>query len=252
MQPMISYRPFQRGLAALAAAALLGGCAIFRSPPPLTAETAYERGMAAYRAENYGRAAELLEQFVAASGPDARLKEALVALAYSRMVRRDYLSAANTYMRVVTQFPADPEAEDARFGLCEAYYQQAPRPQLDQEYTETAVVYCDSYRQYYPSTPEAEIAGRYVTELRGRIAQKAYLNGAYYLRRGLFDASVVYFSRVLESFPETVHAPAALARMAEAYGRMGYREEEAAARERLRREYPESPEAQALAAAPAT
>lgn len=252
MQPMITHRQIQRGFAALAAAALLGGCAIFRTPPPLTAETAYQRGMEAYQAGRYGRAAELLEQFAAVSAPDARLKEALMALAHSRMEQREYVAAANSYMRVVTQFAADTEAADARFGLCEAYYRQAPRPQLDQEYTQTAVAYCDSYTQYYPGTPKADVAGRYVVELRGRLAEKAYLNGYYYLRRGLHDASIVYFTRVLEHFPETAHAPAALARMVEAYDRMGYREEEEAARERLRREYPESPEARALAAAPAT
>lgn len=249
MQPMSNHRPFQRAALALLAAAL-GGCAVFRSPPPLTPESAYQQGMAAYEAERYRRAAELLQQFVTVAGPDARLKPSLMALARSRMETREYVTAAADYLRVATQFPGDPEAVDARFGLCEAYYRLAPRPQLDPEYTHAAITYCDSYVQYYPASTRAQDARGHVAELRGRLAEKSYLNGFYYFRRGMYDASVVYFDRVLEQFPETVHAPAALGRLVEAYGRMGYREEETAARQRLLREYPASPEARALAPAP--
>lgn len=240
-----------RAVLALAAAAVLGGCAIFRTPPPLTPDTAYEQGMQAYEAGRYRRAAELLQQFVTNVGPDARLKPALMALARSRMEMREYVTAASDYLRVATQFPGDPEAAEARFGLCDAYYRLSPRPQLDQEYTHAAVTYCESYAQYYPASARAQEATRIVAELRGRLAEKAYLNGFYYYRRGLYDASVVYFDRVLEQFPETAHAPAALARLVEAYGRMGYREEEEAARQRLLREYPQSPEARTLAPAAA-
>jgi outer membrane protein assembly factor BamD len=249
---MTKTRTIQRGVLALSAAALLGGCAVFRSPPPLTPETAYQQGMEAYRAERWGRAAELLGQYTAAAAPDQRLKEALMALAHARMQRREYVSAANDFMRVVTQFPADPEAQEARFGLCDAYQRLAPRPQLDQEYTHAALAYCESYAQFYPESPRAGTARQHVAEMRSRLAEKSYLNGFYYLRRGLYDASLVYFTRVVDEFPETAHAPAALARMVEAYGRMGYREEETATRQRLTRDYPESPEARALAAAPAS
>lgn len=241
----------QRAALALLAAAALGGCALFRTPPPLTPEVAYQRGMEAYEAGRYRRAAELLQQFVTAAGPDARLKPTLMALARSRMQTGEYVTAAADYLRVATQFPGDPEAADARFGLCEAYYELSPRPQLDQEYTHAAITYCDSYVQYFPASTRAQDATRYVAELRTRLAEKAYLNGFYYFRRGMYDASVLYFDRVLEQFPETAHAPVALARLVEAYGRLGYREEEEAARARLLREYPASAEARALAPAPA-
>jgi outer membrane protein assembly factor BamD len=90
-----------------------------------------------------------------------------------------------------------------------------------------------------------------VTELRGRLAEKQYQNGFFYYRRGLYDASVVYFNDVLSSFPDTPAAPRALLRLVEVYGRLGYREEEAAARQRLLRDYAQSTEAASLAATPA-
>ena len=246
---MTDHRPIRRAALALLAAAALGGCAIFRTPPPLTVESAYAQGMEAHQAGRHRRAAELLSQFVASAGADPRLKGALMALARSHMETREYVTAASQFLRVATEFPRDPEAGDARYGLCQAYHALAPRPQLDPEYTTAAITYCESYASIYPGTPEARQALEWVTELRGRLAEKQYQNGFFYLRRGLYDASVVYFNEVLAGFPDTPAAPRALLRLVEAYGRMGYREEEAAARQRLLRDYPQSTEAASLAPA---
>lgn len=248
---MTDSRTIRRAALALLAAAALGGCAVFRTPPPITIESAYAQGMEAYQAGRWRRAADLLSQFVSGAGADPRLKGALMALGRSHMGTRDYVTAASDFLRVATEFPSDPEARQARFGLCEAYHELAPRPQLDPEYTTAAITYCESYASIYSGTPEAQQALQWVTEMRGRLAQKQYQNGFFYFRRGLYDASVVYFNDVLSLFPDTPSAPASLARLVEAYGRMGYREEEAAARQRLLREYPQSAEAAALAAAPA-
>ena len=65
---MTDHRPIRRAALALLAAAALGGCAIFRTPPPLTVETAYSQGMQAYQDGRWRRAAELLSQFVSSAG----------------------------------------------------------------------------------------------------------------------------------------------------------------------------------------
>jgi outer membrane protein assembly factor BamD len=251
MQPMTDPRPFRRAALALLIAAALPGCAIFRTPPPLTVESAYAQGMEAYNTGRYRRAVELLGQFVPNATSDPRLKGALMALGRANLEVRDYVGATAQFLRVATEFPRDPEAAEARFGLCDAYHRLSPRPQLDPEYTQAAITYCESFASIYPGTPQAAQAQQWVAELRGKLAEKAYQNGSFYFRRGLYDAAVVYFNDVLTQFPETPWAAAALARQVESYGRMGYREEEAAARARLLRDYPQSPEARNLAAAPA-
>lgn len=248
---MTEPRLFRRAALALLAAAALNGCAIFRTPPPLTVESAYAQGMEAFNAGRYRRASELLGQFVPNATGDARLKTALMALARSHLEIRDYIGATASFLRVATEFPRDPEAQQARFGLCDAYHRLSPRPQLDPEYTTAAITYCESYAQIYPGTPEAAQALEWVGQMRGKLAEKAYQTGFYYFRRGLYDAAVLSFNDVLAQFSETEWAPRALARLMDAYGRMGYREEEAASRARLLRDFPSSPEARALAAAPA-
>lgn len=229
--------------AALLLLPALGGCAVFRSPPPLTADVAYERGMDAYRAGNWGRAATLLQTWVDASAGDPRLPDVLYALGHARMERGEYLLAASTLLRIVTEYPTHPRQTDARFRTCEAYNELSPRYQLDQEYTETALLYCQSYAEYYPQTPQADTARAWVGALREKLARKEFEAGAWYARRGFLDAAVIYFQRAAGEYPETPVAPAALLRLAETYDRLGYREEAEEARNRLRTEYPQSPEA---------
>ena len=164
------------------------------------------------------------------------------------MGAREHVLAVADFMRVVNEFGTNPLARGARFGLCETYAALAPRPALDQAYTRAAVQWCDQYGTAYASTPEAEQAQRYVLEMRSRLAQKVYENGLFYFRRRWNDAALVYFNEVANDYPETSQAPAALLRLYETYGRMRYEEEQAEVRARLLRDYPQSPEAQQLAA----
>lgn len=240
-------------MAALLALPALGGCAIFKTPPPLTPEVAYQRGMDAYRAGRWGRAATLLQTWVDASSGDPRLPEALFALGRARQRTGEHLLAASTFLRIVTDYPASPQQQEARYRVCEAYHRLSPRPQLDQENTRTALLYCDSYVQYYGQSAQADTARRWVAEMTTKLAQKEFDAGAWYVRRGYLDAAVVYFQRAATEYPETPVAPAALLRLAETYDRLGYREEAEEARARLRRDYPQSPEARSPPpAAPST
>lgn len=252
MQAMNQSLTLRRAFTALAAASVLGGCSVLRTPPPPTPDTSYAQGMQAYQNRRYGRAAELLNQFVTATGSDERLKPALMAMARSHMETGDYVTAGAEFLRVATEFPSDPEAVEARFGLCDAYHRLSPKPQLDQDYTVAAISYCESYAGLYPAEANAQQATSWVGQMREKLATKSYQNGFFYFRRGLYDAGLVYFNEVLEQHPRSTVAPAALLRVVESYQRMGYREEEAAARQRLQAEYPQSAEARtSTPAAPA-
>lgn len=241
----------RRATAALLVTLFLPACAVFRKEAPLTPEMAFVRGMQAYQAGRWARAAELIKRWVDANAAgDPRMPQALLALGGAHVHTGEYLTASAELLRLVTEYPEAPEQQLARYRLCEAYHALSPKAQLDQQYTETASTYCASYAQYYPSTPQADTATRWVGEMREKSAYKAYLTGMFYLRRQAIDAAVIYFRDTANGFPETRWAPAALARVMEGYTRIGYREEAEEARQRLLRDFPQSPEARAAAAAP--
>jgi len=231
---------------ALAGALLLAACGANRNTAQLAPDTLYERGMAAYRAGSYGRAADLLDRFLQGSLGDPRTAEARMSLARARMHRREYVLAAGDFTRLLNESPPDSLQRPARFGLCEAYNRLSPKPQLDQEYTAGALAYCESVVTTYPGTQEAQQSAEWVDDMRTKLARKSYETGMFYFKRGAYDAAVIYFDEAVEQFPGTSVAPMALLRIVESYDRIGYKEEAEEARARLLRDYPQSPEARTL------
>lgn len=243
-------KPFAlRGLLlALVLASALPGCAVFRQEQPVSPETQRQRGLQAFQEGRWRRATVLLSGWTQQASGDPRLPETLHALGNAYLHVGEHVSAAASFLRLVSEFPTDTLGRSARFGMCDAYRRLSPKAQLDQDYTLTAIAYCESYASIYPATPEAQQARGWVTELTEKLARKAYENGMFYFRRQAYDAAVIYFNETLEQYPNTSWAPAALLKLIESYDRIGYREEATEARARLRRDYPNSDEAKSLPA----
>jgi outer membrane protein assembly factor BamD len=235
----------------LASLALLAACATKQvNPATLTPDDLYQRANTAYTARKFTRAIPLLEAFVQQHGGDERAPEAQMMLAKSHYEKHDYITAAAEYQRLVEAYPNSPLNLDARFAICQSYLQLSPKPALDQEYTRAALGHCQSVATSFAGTPQAEQAAKVVTELNEKLARKTYDNAIFYFKRHAYDAAIVYFNQVLDSYPATTLAPAALQKTVETYNILGYVEEAAQARDRLLKDYPESAEARALPRAP--
>lgn len=230
---------------ALVLALLLAGCSGNRiNPAQLSADELYETATGYYEAGNMGRALPLMESFVQLHFGDPRAPDVRLMLGQAYERRRQWISAAAHYQRLVEDYPTNPHAQEARFGICNAYYRLSPPPELDQEYSYAGIAHCQSVAELYPDTELGETAATYLQELRERLAEKVYDNGTFYVRRRVYDAAVLYFQEVLANFSQTSFAPKALLSLVETYRTMGYVEEAEAHQQRLLDEYPESPEAQ--------
>ena len=226
---------------------LAGGCSSNRENINLlTPDDLFARGLEAFEAGRYERAIIYLEHFSSQYLGDPRMLDARMTLGDAHMARREYATAVNQFQRVVSDFPSAARNREARFKICEAYYRLSPAPPLDQEYTVTALLHCESIAEFFPGTPEADSALVHVETLREKLAKKSFDAGMHYFRRRAYDAAVVYFHEVVDEYPNTSIAPAALEQLVETYGRMGFVEDAEDARERLLRDYPQSPEAQAM------
>src|ERR1700756_1287950 len=106
---MTRHRFGRRAAPALVIALFLPACAVFRKELPLTPEIAYVRGMQAYQAKHYSRAAELIKTWVDANAAgDPRMPQALRALGDAHLHTHEYLTASTEFIRVVTDYPQAP------------------------------------------------------------------------------------------------------------------------------------------------
>lgn len=231
-------------------AVLLGSCAS-RGPAldRLDADALFARGTDQLRRGKWSEAADAFRHFVLVYPNEPRASEALFRIGEAYQGRREWVTAATEFNRVATDYPTSVWADQARFQACRSYYELSPRPQLDQEYTRVAIEHCRALTLHYPDSELTPRAHEIITELSNRLAQKEYLAAEHYFNRRAFDSAIIYYQIILAEFPVTDWAPRALLRMYEAYERLGYDQEATAARDRLLREYPASPEARQLAGA---
>jgi outer membrane protein assembly factor BamD len=223
---------------------LLGACAskapqIYQMPyDPL-----YELAQQKLDARKWGDAIKALDQFTGRFPGDPRVEEARFQLGRAYFENKDFITAAAEMVRLASDYPAGRFAEEARFKTCESYYRLSPRPQLDQEYTRAAIEHCDALIVSFPASAFSAQAEELITDLREKLARKAYLNGDYYFKRKAYDSAILYYEALLRDYPASESAPKALLRLVETYQRLRYAEEMEAARDLLLNNFPDSAEA---------
>jgi outer membrane protein assembly factor BamD len=215
-------------------------------PPGLQADELYRIGLEKFERRDWNGTIEAMQRYVFADPGAARVDSAQLLTGEAYFNQKQYLTAASEFLRLAQDRPAGRLADLARYRACESYYELSPRPELDQEFTEQAINECSAVALLYPGSQYAELAIQRVEELTNKIARKYYLNGVYYFRRKAYDSAIVYLEYMLETYRGSRVEPEALLKLYEAYVKLGYTDEADQTRDRLLRDYPDSPEARGL------
>jgi outer membrane protein assembly factor BamD len=210
----------------------------------MDADALLQFGLDRKTAHKWTEAQRALETFIFQFPTHARYQEARYKLAEMYFDKKEFITAASEYNRLANDFPQGEFADDSRFAVCLSYYRLSPKPELDQEYTRNALDYCQLVINYYPDTDFATRAQTMLAEMRDKLADKVYMNGEFYFKRKVYDSGIIYFNDVLELYPMTPAAAKSLMKLYETYLAIGYTDEATETKDRLLKDYPESPEAQ--------
>lgn len=209
-------------------------------------DSLFQQALDALHNRKWTDAVTLFERFVVQHPTHDRVQEARLRLGDAYFGKKEYITAATEYSRLANDYPAGAYADDSRFKVCESYYRLSPKPQLDQQYTRAALDHCQSLITYYPTSDLAPKAQEMLTDLRVKLADKSFLTGEFYFKRNAFDSAIIYYEATVRDYAETQTAPRALMRLYETYQKLNYKEEADAAKQRLLKDYPTSPEAKQL------
>ena len=229
-------------------ALLLVGCGGGDPYQGMDAEALFRIAENEFAEEDWGNAIEALER-LRLNFPDwTRIAEARMMLADAHFQDSEYLTARSEYQRFRDRFVAHPLAVVAALGECRSLAALSPHPQRDQAHTRDAITVCGNVTVDYAGTPQATEAQQLREALRYTLAEKEYLNASHYFRRRQYDPAIKYFEFVVNLYPETEFAPRALLGLYRSNLAIGYNDLADEARERLLREYPDSPAAAELPA----
>ncbi len=174
-------------------------------------------------------------------------------LAQAHEAKSEHILAATSFTRLAESFPDDSLADDALYQAGASYLRIWQNPELDPQYGTLAQSHIRTLLSVYPDSPLRKDAEAALLSLDDRYASKDYLNGMFYVRRGAFDSSIIYFKSVVKDYPNTEHARLALMRMVEVYRapQMNYKEEAAETCTTLRTAYAGDKEVVKLCGSPA-
>ena len=151
-----------------------------------------------------------------------------------------FVEAADQFRSVSDHFPESPYAPVALLRAGDANMRLWRRPVLDPTYGEAALAAYQELNGLYPESDAAARANLQVLRLRVMIAEKAYRNGMFYLRRKAYDSAILYFREVVANFSETEWVAPALLRLVDSYHAISYNEERKETCAHLRRFFPET------------
>lgn len=230
-------------LAALFLIPWMAGCAGNDLPVDAAPGDILAHAEAKLSAEKYFDAAETLEYFLRTYPGTASTPVAKLRLGDARYGMREYILAMGEYRQIVSDYPASPHVEEARFKIARSSYASILSFELDQSATERAVAELEEFLRDYPESRWSGEAREAIADCRGRLARGEFENGRFYAARKYYKPAAIQYKHVINAFPETTWAAKSALALAGLYASRERWEEAETWYRRVSRDWPASAEA---------
>lgn len=208
-----------------------------------TSPALYRAGLQEFQQGHWDNAVSAFEKLTTdLAARDTLLPRSHWYLGRSHQQRGEWLLAATSFAHLVESFPDDTLADDAALESARSYRKLWRKPALDPTYGENALASFTTLMGLYPQSPLIPQARVELADLQDMFAQKNYLSGMYYFRRGGWDSGIIYFKDIIAKYPTSPTARLARLRLVESYKAIRYREDASDACMILRTSYPNDDE----------
>ena len=236
-------------LRALALAAAVGACASDSAEERvLSASDQYALGERLFEEGEYRDAIAALQTFAFNYPQDPRIADARWLTARAHYQIEDWPTTAQEFLNFQRDYPREERAAEALFLAGRAFQHMSLRPELDQRDTERAINVYDRLLREYPRSAFDEDARRRRSNLRDKLAEKDYLNGAFYFGNEDYAAAEIYLTEVIARFPDSAWAAPAYGLLARTHCERGRDDRAAEILRVLREQFPDSAAARDTAA----
>jgi len=228
--------------------AILGGCASSSEFQGMQPDELYAAGAQLFEEGDWRKSTEVFERLLFADPSYPRLVEARMYLARAYFNRGEYITSVSEFTRVLDRYPGHPLAPEASLGVCKSFVAQSPHVQRDQTFTVQAWNSCQNTLTDFRGTEVAVEAEELRNEMELKLAEKIFISGDFYFRRGLYHPGILYFNDLLNQYPRSVWASQALLRLYQSYSSLEWDTEAEEVKDRLLRDFPDSDAAKEIGA----
>ena len=208
--------------------------------PERPLEDIYQDAYKEFNKKHYEEAAELFQTAESQYPSNPWSADALVMLAYSRYMDKDFagsILAIDRYMRFHPGHKDVPYMMYLR-GMC--YYRQVSDVRRDPEMSAFALQQFQQLVARFPHSDYAKNAENKILILKNYIAGKVMYEARNDMRRQNWTSAITRFQSIVATAQETVMTPEAMFRLTECYNAIGLPEQAAGYAEMLRKNFPDN------------
>jgi outer membrane protein assembly factor BamD len=158
-----------------------------------------------YDEGQYVKATELFTQILPRFRATYEAEELNWMNAQSYYGMKDYYSAGSYYKSFIEQFPFGKYAEEASFMAAMCDYKIAPRSELDQANTGSALEGFKLFVSRYPASTKVEESKKLMKELEEKLVEKSYLSAKLYYDMKQYKAAIVALNNSLKEYTESIY-----------------------------------------------
>ncbi len=166
-------------------------------------EQILERGRQGVFVDDVGRARRIFSVLAELDLPTEKKAFLWYNKGASSLKMGNYVQAEFDFRRVLDEYPAEPWAENAYYGLGETYVGRVSAPSRDQTMTQRAIDHYESFLSKYPGSALRKEAIERLNELREKKSEHFYLIYTFYYRHGVEEGRALYAGLLAENFPGT-------------------------------------------------
>jgi outer membrane protein assembly factor BamD len=194
----------------LVAIVLVSGCGSGLPSIPNSPEGVLDKADAYFTRRNYFQSQELYKAFLQRYPGNDRGDYAQFKLAESFYNGEEYGLAGVEYHILINDYGYSEYVDDAYFkeALCD--YHQSLKPPLDQRKREEALERFESFITVFPQSPLVDEARDHIQKIHAKLAEKAFANAMFYLKQKRRASALVYFDKIIQSYPDNPYWARAL------------------------------------------
>jgi len=166
-------------------------------------ELKYQKANAYFNEGDFDKALLLYEQLLPIFKGMEKGEEVYYKYAQCHYETRDYILAGYYFRRFANTFQNSKFTEEAMFLSSYCYYLDSPKPSLDQETTNQAILEFELFLTRYPQSTRKDTCNILMDDLRKKLQQKSYNNAMLYSDLEYYKAAVVTLKNSLTDFPDS-------------------------------------------------
>ncbi len=151
----------------------------------------------------HDEALKLYDEVVAALPQHDLAAEALYLKGELLLYDDEFKSSLETYQQLIRRFPKHPLAAESFLAIAEVHLKRAAKEYPDLDYLDLAEINLRKFAVAFPGDSRLEQAKEKLIAMKEEFAKALFEIGSYYQRTKKKNAAIIYYTKVLASYPET-------------------------------------------------